>query len=309
MSARPKWESGSLYADVPTTSGGLGFDEPMAEHTSFRIGGPADVFAEPADTQELVELLRWARSRVVPVFVLGAGSNLLVSDRGIRGLVVRMGSAFRETHVCGTEIRAGAATRLPVLIRRALGAGLSGLECLAGIPGTVGGAVRMNAGTRGGCIGDALVEATILDRALDVRSLQASELGMAYRASSIAESGLIVLEVRLSLTPCDPASLDEVVSSVMAKRRGSQPMGVRTAGSVFKNPPGGYAGEILDCLGAKGMQIGGARVSMKHANFIENTGTASADDVWTLVQSLKDLAFDRLGVALEPEIQRVGEWN
>lgn len=289
--------------------GELAFDEPIAKHTSYRIGGPADILATPSGVDGLVQLLEWARDVCVPVFVLGAGSNLLVSDRGIRGLVIDMSAGFRQVSVQGCEISAGAAVRLPVLVRHSLGAALAGLECLSGIPGSVGGAVRMNAGTSSGCIADSLVEVTAADRDGMVRTLPASALGLRYRDSNVGDLGLIVVEAKFSLVSKPGQDLRVIVESMLARRKSTQPAGAKTAGSVFRNPCGDFAGRLLESVGAKGMQVGGARVSMKHANFIENTGNASADDVWTLVCRLRKIVQESTGIVLEPEIQRVGEWD
>jgi UDP-N-acetylmuramate dehydrogenase len=297
-----------IAGSLPQIQGKVLFNEPMASRASFKIGGPADILVSPADASELQALLKWARANQVPVFSLGAGTNLLVSDRGIRGMVVQLGAGFRHVHVQGTKVVAGSAVTLPMLLRRALGSGLSGLECLAGIPGTVGGAICMNAGTHAGCIKDSLEEVTAFDADGEMHVLTPDELGMSYRHSRIRELGLIVLETSFNLQAEKPETIQSIVTSLMGRRRGTQPVGIGTAGSVFKNPEGGYAGRILEEAGAKGMQVGGARVSGKHANFIENTGEASAEDVRQLMTQLQDLVKEKAGILLEPEIQMVGEW-
>lgn len=308
MEASKGTDVGSLVKSLPEISGKVLVSEPMSRHASFRIGGPADIFAVPNDVSELQALLRWARERLVPVFVLGAGTNLLVADRGIRGLVVRLGPAFARTEVRGCMVKVGAAARLSRLVRQSLGHGLAGLEGLAGIPGTVGGAVCMNAGTPSGCVEDMLKNVLVLDAGLELRRLPRSRLGLKYRGSRIRERGLVIVEAAFRLQAKEPWEINDIVASLLSKRRRTQPVGIGTAGSVFKNPPGGYAGQILEAVGAKGMQVGGARVSRKHANFIENTGSASAEDVRQLVVRLQELVADKAGVALEPEIEFVGEW-
>lgn len=307
MDAR-KTHTGLEMKSLPEIRGELRLGEPMSLHTSFRIGGPAEVFAAPHDVSDLQVLLYWAQANSLPVFVLGAGTNLLVADRGIRGLVVCLGPAFERVRVRGCEVRAGGAARVSAVLRKSIRQGLSGLECLAGIPGTIGGAICMNAGTPDGCIKDSLESATVLDVQADLHELPACELGLRYRGSAVWDNRLIIVEAAFRLSSKESEGINDTVKSLLSERRRSQPVGVRTAGSVFKNPPGGYAGQMLEALGAKGMQIGGARVSSKHANFIENTGNASAADVRKLIVELQRLAADRFGVTLEPEIQMVGEW-
>lgn len=293
---------------LPEIDGKVLRSEPMSSHTSFKIGGPADLLVVPADVAELQLLLRWARKRSVPVFIIGAGTNLLVSDKGIRGVVLQFGAGFMGASVHGTKLTAGCGVRLPSLVRRALGAKLSGLEGLAGIPGTVGGAICMNAGTSAGCIKDTLESVRVADLQGNVSVVDAKDLGLSYRRSSIAEMGLIVIEATFALEKEDSTGIDEIVDNLLQRRKASQPMGIHTAGSVFKNPEQDFAGRILEHVGAKGMQIGGARVSGKHANFIENTGNATAADVKQLVERLQALSAEKCGVELEPEIQMVGEW-
>lgn len=297
----------SLVRSFPRIQGRLLFDEPMSLHTSFRIGGPVDIFAVPGDVSDLQALRRWANSESVPFFILGAGTNLLVSDRGIRGLVVQLGPGFDRLHIKGSKLRAGGAARLSRVVRRSLGRGLRGLEGLAGIPGTIGGAICMNAGTPSGCIKDTLATVTAMDADGELRKLAASDLELRYRGSVILDSGLIVLEAAFNLRSESLADINGIVKALLSNRKRTQPIGVGTAGSVFKNPPDGYAGQLLEAVGAKGMQIGGARVSSKHANFIENTGAATAEDVRRLIAAIQRLVMDKFGVALETEIQLVGE--
>ena len=297
-----------MCQSMPPVRGKLLLGEPMSLHTSYKVGGPADIFLIPADASDLEAVAKWAHEKSLPIFMIGAGTNLLVSDKGIRGLVVQLGPGFGGVHVRGTEVIAGAAVTLSTLLRRTLGAGLSGLEGLAGIPGTVGGAVCMNAGTPTGCVKDTLVSVSALTFDGQVREVPAADLGLRYRGSSVGECGLVVLEATFILRRESPEGLRKIVAALMSKRRQTQPVGIRSAGSVFKNPEGGYAGRLLEEVGAKGMQIGGARVSSKHANFILNTGIATAQDIYDLMMRLKGLVKERFGVELEPEIQLVGEW-
>ena len=293
---------------IPGFEGRLSFDEPMAEHTSFKIGGPADVFAIPGDVASLQALLRWGHAESLPVFVLGGGNNLLVADKGIRGLVIKLGKGFLQVRVRGSEVTAGAAANLSKLTRASMARCLSGLEGLTAIPGTVGGAICMNAGTPQGCIADTLRTVTGVDETGEVHNMPASDLGLVYRGSLVKRVGLIVTAGVFQLRAEKPEVMNEIVKSLVIKRRQSQPVGVGTAGSVFKNPPGRFAGQILDEAGAKGMQVGGARVSSKHANFIFNTGNAAAEDVRQLMAGLQVLAREKCGVNLEQEVEFVGEW-
>lgn len=295
-------------SDIPQFNGQMLFDEPMSQRTSYKIGGPADVFAVPADVSDLRVLLRWAHAGSHPVFVLGGGNNLLVADTGIRGLVIKLGKGFQQIRASGSEVTAGAAATLSRLIRASISRGLSGLEGLTAIPGTVGGAICMNAGTPQGCMADTLKTVIALDMTGEAHTLPAEELGLVYRGSRVRGKGLIITGGLFQLHAEDPEAMNAILRSLVRKRRQSQPAGIGTAGSVFKNPPGKYAGEILDEAAAKGMQIGGARVSSKHANFIYNTGDATAEDVRQLMVKLQELAKEKFGIVLEPEVELVGEW-
>lgn len=293
---------------IPEFEGRLSFDELMSEHTSYKIGGPADVFAVTDDLAGLQALIKWAHAESQPIFVLGGGNNLLVADKGIRGLVIKLGKGFLQVKTWGAEVRAGAAATISKLTRKSMARGLSGLEGLTAIPGTVGGAVYMNVGTAQGCVADTLKMVTALDATGEMHGIPAGELGLIYRGSLVRSKGLIITGAVFQLHAEKPEVINAIVQSMVWKRRQSQPMGVGTAGSVFKNPPGRFAGQMLDEAGARGMQIGGARVTGKHANFIENTGNAAAEDVRQLMVSLQELVKGKFGITLEPEIELVGEW-
>jgi UDP-N-acetylmuramate dehydrogenase len=259
--------------------------------------------------EQLGTLIGWADEHALPVLVVGSGSNLLVSDLGIRGVVAHLGAGFKNIRIAGECIFAGGAAITLKLVKESTGHGLSGLEGLAGVPGTVGGAVCMNAGTPAGSIGDSLVYITALDATNALCRVPSAELGLVYRGSDIRRMGVIVLEAAFILKECNAQDAGRIVDELLSKRHAGQPVGVKTAGSVFKNPEGGFAGRILDALGAKGMEVGGARVSPVHANFIENTGSATAEDIRQLIQKLQGLARERAGVVLETEIQMAGEWQ
>lgn len=303
-----KADIGAQRGSVPRIKGGVSFDEPMSLHTSFRIGGPADIFAVPQDVSDLLRLLDWARNGGFSVTVVGAGTNLLVSDKGIRGLVLRLGSGFGGISIRGVRIVTGSAVELPLLVKRALDVRLAGLEGLSGVPGTVGGAVYTNAGTPVGCVGDVLESVLAVDLAGRVSEFDACNLGLCYRQSNVGEMGLIITEAAFRLHKGLPQQINEVEASLRGKRDETQPHGSKTAGSTFKNPPSGHAGQMIEAVGAKGMRVGGAQVSTVHANFIENVENASASDVRELIAHLHGLVRDRFGVELQPEIRFVGEW-
>lgn len=294
--------------ELPTIRGEILFGEPMSKYTSLGVGGPAEIFAIAEDPDDIRLLLRWAREHSKPIFVIGSGTNLLVSDKGLKGLVLKLGSAFTHIHTQGTQLVAGAAARLPALVKQALDSGLSGLEGLVGIPGSVGGAVCMNAGIPSCEIKDTLYSIKALDYEGRPCELKRDELHFDYRTSDISDRGLIILEATFELKHGEKAEIARTVNQLMAKRREKQPVNMKTAGSVFKNPPNGYAGQLLESAGAKGMSVGGARVSPMHANFIENIGRASAADIYELVWRLQRLVEEKYGIKLETEIRIVGEW-
>jgi len=297
-----------VSTSVSEILGGVLLNEPMSKHTSFKIGGAADYFAVVANESDLRALLQWAQSTRTSVFFLGAGTNLLVSDKGVRGLVIQLGAGFRKVRVEGEKVVAGAGVKLSALLRRTLGLGLSGIEGLAGVPGTVGGAICMNAGTHAGCVGDVLKNVRVIDSDGNVVELSAEEMGLRYRQSNVRGKGIIILDAMFELIPKGSDEIDRIVSDLISRRKSTQPPGGGTAGSVFKNPENGHAGRMLEEVGAKGIQVGGARVSIKHANFIVNTGNATAADVRELMCVLIGMVKEKFGIVLEPEIQLVGEW-
>ena len=293
--------------DIPPIEGAILLDEPMSPHTSFRVGGPADILATPENEADLCALLEWACSHEIPVLVLGGGYNLLVSDKGIRGLVVRLGSGFDSITIEGLTITAGASAKLPVLVDSATEAGLSGLEGLTGVPGTVGGAVFMNAGTHFGYVSDTLQFVQAADLTGVMNRLEAADLGLGYRKSRVAEMGIVVTEAVFRLSE-RPVSEIRAKCAELLERRKLQPCTVGTAGSTFRNPPGGYAGNLIEGVGAKGMRIGGAEISSIHANFFFNIDNATASEVRALMTKVQEMVRESFGVDLEPEVRIVGEW-
>ena len=282
-------------------------DEPLARHTTFRIGGPADVFLPAGDREEVLTALRLARGAGVPVFVLGWGSNLLVKDNGVRGLVLRLAGGFeRVEFIGGGRVRAGASVRVPQLVVSCAEKGLSGLEPIVGVPGTVGGAVVMNAGTRDGEIGPLVEELEVVDPAAAcARVIRRSELRFSYRASSLGP--LVVMTATLQLKPGDKGDIMALVARYQQKRLQTQPIHTFNVGSTFKNPPGRFAAKMIEESGLKGFAVGGARISPMHANFIENFAGATARDVLALVDLIRERVRAAFGVDLELEMRVVGE--
>lgn len=286
--------------------GEVALSEPLNRHTTLQVGGPAEVLFAPADAADLQAGVRWAAAAGRPVLCLGAGSNLLVRDEGVRGLVVATSPALR--HIAGDAggITAGAGTSLAEAVRLAMKLGLTGLEFAAGIPGTVGGAVAMNAGAAGEDVAGRLEWARLCGPAGE-RVAGPSELGLGYRRSALLGGPDLVLAARFSLEPADPATVRDRVRSATARRRRTQPLGQASAGSVFKNPsPDRPAGRLIDRAGCKGWRSGGAQVSPRHANFIVNLGGATAADVLRLIDAVRDRVFEQFGVGLELEVQVVG---
>ena len=283
----------------------------LARHTSIRVGGPADLFCEVESEDELARLVRAARRAGVPVFALGGGTNLVVSDRGIRGLTVKLGRGFAATtwRMNGTAAEAivGAAANLKRLVLDSVTRGLTGLEFAEGIPGTAGGGVLMNAGAFGGELGGVVTAIRGVTREGEPTRLRRAELSFAYRRLDLPRD-FVVSALELALERGDPALIAERIAAAKRKRSRHQPLGFPNAGSIFKNPSGDFAGRLIESAGLKGLTMGGAQVSPMHANFIVNLGTATASDVKELMRQVRDAVWLRSGVWLEPEVRLVGEW-
>ena len=281
-------------------------DEPMAAHTTFRVGGPADAMYFPRSAAQLAAALTAAEARGIPTLVVGNGSNLLVRDGGIRGLVVVLGEDFAEIEIAGDLLTAQAGARLSKVAQAAQAAGLAGLEFASGIPGTLGGGVAMNAGAYGGQMSDVLVDAEVL---LDgaCRRFTRDELEMGYRTTMPLRRGGIVTSARFRLTPDDPTAIEARMRELNARRRDKQPLNYPSAGSTFKRPEGYFAGALIEGAGLKGASVGGAQVSPKHAGFIVNTGDATAADILGLIRHVQETVLNKDGVRLELEVRVVGE--
>lgn len=283
-------------------------DKPLAKYTTLRVGGPAAIYAVADTLSELRILVETINDYELPSLILGRGSNILISDDGLRGVVFQLGVDFNQVVVDNTEIRAGAAVTLTSLVQAAARLQLSGLAFAVGIPGTLGAAVVLNAGAHGGEMGQIVKRITYYTRACQLRTAGVEQLLFGYRRCRLP-AGAVVLEAQLSLT----AASVEVVKSQMEtnwrRRKTSQPLDLPSAGSMFKNPDGDYAGRLIEAAGCKGWQIGGAQVSEKHANFFVNRGAATAADFYRLTQRVAGAVKAASGIELEPEIKIVGDWS
>jgi UDP-N-acetylmuramate dehydrogenase len=279
---------------------------PVAPLTSFRIGGPAAIYLEVESPADLEAVGRTVRETGVPVLVIGKGSNLLVSDEGFPGIVLRLGRAFRWAARDGDRLTAGGAMPLPALAGVALQHGLAGLEFGVAIPASLGGSVRMNAGAHGHSLDEVVESVELFDLGADrVRLVAGEDAGFRYRDSALPETGVVVAAT-VHLRPGDRKEIRELMDEARAWRRATQPLAEPNCGSVFKNPPGEHAARLIEDSGGKGLAVGGARVSEKHANFIVAGRGASSSDVVRLIRALQDRVRDRFGVDLEPEVHLVG---
>jgi UDP-N-acetylmuramate dehydrogenase len=277
-------------------------DEPLAPHTWFRLGGPAEYFAEPRNVEELASLIKRCQEEGLTVRLLGGGSNILVRDEGVPGVVIRLADAgFAEVEIRGRRVTAGGGVKLGHVISMAVGKGLAGLEPLVGIPGTIGGALHGNAGSRGGDLGQWVRKATVMARSGEIFERQREELVFAYRHSSLDE--LVILSAEFELDPDDPEQLTKRMQKQWIVKKAAQPLGHQSAGCIFKNPRGMSAGMLIDQAGLKGTRVGGAEVSDRHANFIIAESGATPQDVLRLIELVRSRVADRLGVELELEIE------
>lgn len=281
--------------------------EPMTKHTSFHIGGPAELMAQPQSEAELQSLLLKAAEAAVPVTLVGNGSNLLVRDKGIRGLVIKLGSMLRDIKVSGNVLTFGSGVSLAQASKKAAELGLSGMEFAVGIPGSIGGAVYMNAGAYDGEMSKVVKSVRVMDAAGEVSELSADNLDFGYRHSALQGSGKIVTSVTVELAAGDKQAIAEKMADFSNRRITKQPLELPSAGSMFKRPPGYFAGTLIDQTGLKGYTVGGAQVSTKHAGFVVNIGGATAADVLQLISDVQAKVFAAHGVHLEPEVLVLGE--
>ncbi|OQX54777.1 MAG: UDP-N-acetylenolpyruvoylglucosamine reductase [Candidatus Cloacimonas sp. 4484_209] len=298
----PPWR-GSLQNEL---SGTVLWNEPMRRHTTFKIGGPADAIIIPSNETNLQHILKIASQNQIPVTVIGNGSNLLVSDSGIDGIIIKISGCFNNVTIQDRKIIAGAGCYLSRLTKLTADFGLSGLEFAAGIPGTVGGAVVTNAGTHEMEIGNFITKIRAMNYDGELIELSKEELKFGYRYTALQERDVIVLNVEMELLKGDRKEIKKKIKMHLERRKKKQPLNFHSAGSVFKNPPNDYAGRLIEACGCKGMRVGDAEVSKLHANFIVNCGNARANDVLKLMTKIRETVFQKYGIELEPEIKIIG---
>lgn len=279
----------------------------MAKHTTFRIGGPADCLVLPASAEEVAAALVIAREHSVPVTILGNGSNVLVRDKGIRGLVLKFDATMGKLGHNGSSVKAGAGAALGDVARFAGSLGLTGLEFAVGIPGSIGGAVFMNAGAYDGEIGCCVAAVTAVSQEGRLRRFGHDDIRFGYRDSVFQHNGCIICEVELALREADAAVIDRKMNDYTRRREAKQPIEMPSAGSTFKRPPGHFAGTLIEQAGLKGLRVGGAQVSEKHAGFIVNAGGATAEEVLALIREVQKRVKEKFGVKLQPEVRIFGE--
>jgi UDP-N-acetylmuramate dehydrogenase len=293
-----------LIAQLPPVRGRLTADAAIGKQTWFGVGGPAEVLFRPADLADLAGFLAALPPRIA-VTVIGVGSNLLVRDDGIPGIVIRLGRGFAAIEIERDEVRAGAAALDRIVAFAAADAGLGGLEFLSGIPGSIGGSVRMNAGAYGREVKDVLASAIALDRSGETHTVDSRAMGLSYRHSD-ADPSWVFVEARLRGAPGDHVVIGRRLNEIRAAREATQPVRARTGGSTFKNPPGDSAWRLIDAAGCRGLVRGGAMVSQQHTNFLINTGSATAADLEGLGEEVRRRVHDTSGTRLEWEIERIG---
>lgn len=283
-------------------------DELMSRHTTFRVGGPADFFVTPKAKEEVRDVIRICKEAGMPYYIIGNGSNLLVSDAGYRGVIVQIYKEMNEVKVEGDLVKAQAGALLSGIAAKALGAELSGFEFASGIPGTIGGACVMNAGAYGGEMKDVLESVTVLTGEGKIIELGRNELELGYRTSVIAKKGYIVLGAVLKLERGDGEKIKTYMDELKEKRVTKQPLEYPSAGSTFKRPEGYFAGKLIQDAGLRGFQVGGAQVSEKHCGFVINRDHATSADICNLMDQVSEIVFEKFGVRLEAEVKKIGEF-
>lgn len=282
-------------------------DEPMSKHTSWRIGGPADVMVLPTTVAQLARVMQVTHAHGIPWTVIGKGSNLLVRDGGIRGVVIKLGDNYADMELAGNVLRAQGGRSFVSAANHAIRHGLSGLEFATGIPGTVGGAVMMNAGAHGGEVKDALIDCHVLNERGELLHLTRDDLKFEYRYSILKDQPMLVVDASFQLRPGDAEEMTERVRTWRERRQATQPLAMPSCGSVFRNPEGTHSGHLVEQAGLKGTTIGGAQISPLHGNFIVNIGGATAADVLRLIELVQTTVKDRYGYDLHPEVRIAGD--
>ncbi len=296
-----------LYRDK--NFGQILFDEDIKNYTTFGIGGKADVMVKPTSMDELRDVLKFNHDNKIETFVMGRGSNLLVSDKGIRGCVILLADNFDKIEVNGDILTSLAGSPLGKAARVAIDNSLSGMEEISGIPGSVGGACAMNAGAYGGEMKDVLQSVKVIDKDLNVVDIDSSEMNLRYRNSRVQDENLIVLEATIALKEGDYNEIKAYQNELTFKRESKQPLEYPSAGSTFKRPEGYYAGKLIDDSGLRGYRYKDAMVSQKHCGFVINAGDANCEQVLYVINHVKDVVFEKFGVNLEPEVRIIGEFE
>lgn len=283
-------------------------DEPMDRHTTFRVGGPADFFVTPANEEQVRDTVLLLEKENVPYYVMGNGSNLLVGDKGFRGVIIQIAKKMNQIRVDGETIYAQSGALLSRVAAQALANGLTGFEFASGIPGTLGGAVMMNAGAYGGEMKQVLANAYVLTKVGEIRVIPADLMELGYRTSIFSKNQDIVLSAELKLERGNEENIRNYMEELKEKRVSKQPLEYPSAGSTFKRPEGYFAGKLIQDAGLRGFQVGGAQVSEKHCGFVINRNQATAADILSLMEQVADKVEAQFGVRLEPEVKRIGEW-
>ncbi|NDO18249.1 UDP-N-acetylmuramate dehydrogenase [Lachnospiraceae bacterium MD329] len=283
------------------------FDEDMKKHTSFRIGGTADAFVSVTSALEIEKIICFCADTETPYMIMGNGSNILVSDKGIRGVVIHIGNGMSKCRIEGCDVYADAGILMSALSKKLLEANLTGFEFASGIPGTLGGGIFMNAGAYGGELKDIIESVTFICPDGIIKTETAENLGFAYRRSMFTEGGYVILSCKLRLREGNYEDIKAMMADFNSRRTEKQPLNLPSAGSTFKRPEGYFAGKLIQDAGLMGYSIGGAQVSEKHAGFVVNTGGASAADVTNLIKHIQNTVNEKFGVWLEPEVRLAGE--
>ena len=283
-------------------------NEPMKKHTTFRVGGPADYFVLPTEVSQITNIIELCKAEQIPYFILGNGSNLLVSDKGYRGVVIQIYKNMNQIQIDGCKIKAQAGVLLSQIAKKALDAGLAGFEFASGIPGTLGGAAVMNAGAYGGEMKDVLTSVTVLDENGQMLHLEAKDLQLGYRTSIIKEKGYVVIEAELELQVGDQTQIQKRMEQLKVQRVTKQPLEYPSAGSTFKRPVGYFAGKLIQDAGLRGYRVGDAQVAEKHCGFVINRGEATAAEITQLIKDVQKKVYEEFQVKLETEVKFLGEF-
>ena len=296
------------YASVKLDIDNILYNEPMKNHTSFKLGGPVDIYIEPDNIEQLSKAIKCLRDHSIPYYIMGNGSNLLVSDKGLRGAVVKIGEKFGNVNIAGDKVISECGILLSTLSKIAAKSSLTGMEFASGIPGALGGAVTMNAGAYGGEMKDIVEWVEVLDQDLQLKRLQSAEMEFGYRKSVVEPRKYIVIRCCLGLKKGNPVEINTIMADLAEKRRTKQPLHLPSAGSTFKRPEGYFAGKLIEDAGLRGFSLGGAQVSTLHCGFVVNNGGATAQDVYNLIRHVQKTVYEKFNVKIEPEVKILGEF-